>query len=242
MTTERPYKDTYTKITDIDKYFKYDDKNKEMIFMGDELKIYIWQRFEVYQLLQISDTVQTIGIFDMVFDDTYRAGMNMLAMIEIDPDDSTIVNVQDSGSYVVLTLHKGSRFICRTDIVRNTNLIYSVFVEFITRGKWPYIFDYNNIAALFDNAAKLCDAKLPIDHAILELIYSHLARDSKNISIQYRHTDMTEPFEMIPLRSVGYAPTGNASRILGSYFGDALNAALVNPNTDQPHIYEQLLR
>ena len=51
MITPFPYSEKYEKITDIDKYFIYNDATKEMIFIGDELKVYIKQRYETYHLL-----------------------------------------------------------------------------------------------------------------------------------------------------------------------------------------------
>jgi len=234
----RPYNTEYAKITDIDKYFEV--RGMEMIFIGEELHVYIPMRYEVYQLLDISDTVTTLGIVDLVINNTYRAGLALLSSIEIDPDEISYLTV-DSYSYVVLTLTKGSRFICRTDIVKDKSIVYAMFMEFITRGKWLHIFDYDAIAGLFDQAKAMCDASFPVDHAILEVIYSHLARDPKNISVQYRHTDMSGDFEMIPLRSVSYATTSTTSRLMGSYFNDALNAALVSPN-EEHHPFEDLLR
>ena len=164
----------------------------------------------------------------------------MPTVIEIDPDDTITMNVGDT-TYVVLTLHKGSRFICRTEVIKDSGNIYSVFVEFVTRGKWLYTFDYESTAKLFDYVNELCGAKLPVDHVILEIMYSHLARSKNNISIQYRHTDMKGDFEMIPLSSVGYATTSTAARLLGSYFNDSMNATLITDVTNNSP-FEDLLK
>ena len=233
-----PYLENYTKISSIDKYFE--KRGDELIFIGESLKVYILQRWESYHLLEVSDTVKTIGIMDLVIDDRYRAGLLMLASIEIDPDDSTTVTV-DGNTYVILTLSKGNRFICITNVVKDKSITYAVFMEFITRGKWMYTLGYDSIARLFDQAKSMCGAGIPVDHVVLEVIYSHLARDPNNISVQYRHTPMAGDFEMIPLRSVAYATTSTTSRILGSYFNEAINSALINPS-EQQHPFEQLLR
>ena len=87
----------------------------------------------------------------------------------------------------------------------------------------------------------MCDANLNVDHVIFEVIYSHLARDPENLSIQYRHTDMNNDFKLIPLTSVGYSTSSTTSRLLGSYFGNALNASLIQEvNVETP--FENLLR
>lgn len=222
--TMTPYAEHYQKITDIDKYFE--TRGTEKIFIGEELKIYIPMRYEVYHMLDITETVKTLGVFDMIFDGKYRAGLLMLATIEIDPSEVDTITV-GGVKYSVLTLRKGNRFICQTQVIKDQDIIYAVFMEFITRGKWSHIFGYEDVVKLFDHTQELCGSNLPVDHVILEVIYSHLARAKNDIATQFRHTDMSGEFMMIPLRSVSYATTSTAARLLGSYFNDALNSALL---------------
>ena len=114
-------------------------------------------------------------------------------------------------------------------------------MEFITRGKLIFNIDYDTLSTLFDQAKAMCDQKIPVDHVVFETIYSHLCRDRNNRSIQYRHTDMSEPFTMIPLRDVGYATTSTTSRLLGSYFSQALNSSLIQVSTEHSDV-EDILR
>lgn len=234
-----PYTKNYEYIKDLDQFFSYDEKNKEMRFIGSELKLYIPQRYEVYDMLFIAETVKTLAVFDMVIDDKYHAGLLMLATIEIEPDDvsNTIV---DGIPFLVLTLSKGARFICHTERIADNTIVYSLWMEFITRGKLLYNIGYEALSTLFDQAGPMCGANLNVDHVIFEVIYAHLCRDPENRSIQHRHSD-NKDFKLIPLRDVGYATTSSSSKLIGSYFREALNSALIQ-TSETRHPFEDLLR
>ena len=237
---QTPYDKPYEHIKDIDQFFDYNEKTKEMIFTGDSLVVIVPKRYEVYNYLTIAETVKTLGVLDMIIDDKYHAGLLMLANIEIEPDDIAQIVIGEL-QYVTLTLSKGSRFICNTERIADGNIVYSIWREFINGGKLLYNIDYETLSTLFDQAKSMCDANLNVDHVIFEVIYSHLARDPENLSIQYRHTDMNNDFKLIPLTSVGYSTSSTTSRLLGSYFGNALNASLIQEvNVETP--FENLLR
>ena len=237
---QTPYTKEYIHIKDIDQFFEYNPTTKEMVFTSETLKIIIPKRYEVYNQLFISDTVKTLGVFDMIIDDKYQAGLMMFANIEIESDEISqimIGNVQ----YITLTLSKGSRFICNTERIADSSIVYAVWMEFISRGKLIYNIDYNTLSRLFDQTKSMCDMGINVDHVIFEVIYSHLCRDPDNLAVQYRHTDMTKDFKFIPLTSVGYSTTSTTSKLLGSYFGMSMNAALINTNETRTPL-EDLLR
>lgn len=235
-----PYLKQYEHITDIDQFFEYDAKTKEMIFIGQTLSVLIPKRYEVYNLLTLADTVTSLGIVDLVIDDKYRAGLLMLATIEMEPDEVTTIMIGDL-QYVKLTLSNGNKFICNTERIADSAIVYAVWMEFITRGKLIFNIEYDTLSTLFDQSKSMCDQSINVDHVVFEIIYSHLTRDPDNLSVQYRHTDMTKPFTMIALRDVGYATVSTASRMLGSYYANALNSSLLQTTTTHSDI-EDLLR
>ncbi len=235
-----PYTKDYEHITDIDQFFDYNDTTKEMVFTGISLICYIPQRYETYHLLTMADTVTTLAVFDMIFEDRFQASLLMLTTIEMEPDDVSKIMVGDV-AYIKLTLSTGARFICNTERIADSAITYAVWMEFITRGKLLYSIGYDKLATLFDKAQALCGINLAADHVILEMIYSHLSRAQDNMTVQYRHTDQKDPFTLIPLRSVGYATDSTASKLNGSYFGSALNSSLIQTNEEFSDI-EQILR
>jgi hypothetical protein len=143
--------------------------------------------------------------------------------------------------YVKLSLSNGCKFICNTERIADSAIVYAAWMEFITRGRLPYWITYDALATLFDQAKSMCDQNINVDHVVLELIFSHLCRDPDNLAIQYRHTDRAKLFKAIALRDVGYATTSTTSRLMGSYFGAALNSSLLQTTEDHSEI-EDLLR
>lgn len=227
-------------ISEIKKYFKHDPKTKRLIFTGKELIIKIPKRYEVYDLLHVGNNVKTLGIVDLEFDQKERAGLMLLANIKIHPSSITQTEIKGL-TYYVLTLNKGDIFIDGTDIIQDSTIAYSIFVEFVSYGKLPYFISYDDIATLFDTAERMTGSNLDMDHVIFEMIYAHLFRDPNDIMKFYRHTDLKTPPVNIPLRSITAGPQSTTAKIMGSYFPEGLNSALVHPSKER-HVIEDLLR
>ena len=237
----RPYNlNSLEETQDLDRFLQIDPKTKTMVFTGKKLQLYIPERFSVYDLLEMGETVKTITIGDIVVDDKYHASMLMLAQVELAPSEITTVMV-DAVQYVCLTFYTGDRFICNTELIMNGNIVYALYVEFISRGKMPYFMSYADMAILFDQAKPMCDTNLKVDHTILEILYSHIARDQDDYNIQYRYTDQVKDPHMIALRDISYGPTSTSSKLIGSYFQQALNSVLLD-EPDTNHEMEDLLR
>lgn len=226
--------------TKIMSYFRKDPKSKMLIFTGKKLVVRIPRRFETYGFMSIADTVQTIGIMSMEFDDTVSASLHLMGLIEMRPSD--ISNETINGlDYLVLTFYTGDPFLTSTDIVKNQAIIYAVYTEFIDRGKLIYTMGYEDLIWLFDSAKALCDASLPVDHAIFEVIYAHLTRLKDDRFTPYRQGPMNGDFAFIPLRAVSFAPDSTTARLMGSYFSDSTLAALLSDETHRKK-FEDLLR
>lgn len=235
-----PYTKQYINIKDVSKYFKYNPEKHTITFTGDSLVIHVPKRLEAYNLLHITDVVETVGVMDLIIDDTYQATLHMLAGVKVAPTEIATITVNNV-PYLKMTLVTGNLFTTSTTVIKNKNIMYACYVEFVTRGNIPYTMGYDDLFSMFDQAGPMCGSKLPVDHAIFEVIFAHLSRNPDNRFQQYRHTDMTKPFEFIALRDVAYAPTSTNARLLGSYMDDGLNAALINVSEErQP--FEDILR
>ncbi len=229
----------YESIASIDPYFKT-NSNGTMTFMGDKLEVRIPKRYEVYGLLNIGDTIHTLAIVDLIINDKYRAGLLMMCAIEMDNGELNEV-VIDGITYLCVTLTKGDTFMHSTTIVRNKNIVYTIFVEFISVGKIIYWMDYRTTFGLFDQAGPMADGKIDVDHVLFEVLYSHLFRDREDLTVQYRYTSQREPPVMIGLRNISYGTDSTTSKLLGSYFDVGLNQALITQTKDK-QIVEDLLR
>ena len=231
---------TFKHIDDISKFFKTDTKNKIMTFIGDTLDIFVLKRFENQDLISISDKVNCVGIMDMVINNEYNAQLHLLSIIQMSVTETSTITIEGK-EYYKFSLTHGDIFMHNTQLVKNQSVIYAVYVEFLTRGNLPYHLSYDKLATVFDSAKEVCDVNLPVNHAIFEMMYSHLSRSKENKFQQYRYTDMKDDFDFIGLNNVAYAPDSTSARMLGSYFSDGTLASLLHKN-EKPAIFEDLLR
>jgi hypothetical protein len=223
------------------KYFKYDDSKKILYFTGESLEVRVPKRFEIYGLIDISDTISTIGIMQMLFDGgVEEAALHLPAKFNTEPVEISQATVSGL-DYVVFHYTTGSKFMANTQVVRNSAAIYAIYAEFITRGKPIHVMDYENNYRMFDNASVVCGTSIPANRAIFEVVAAHLTRDSSDAFVQYRHTDMTNPPHTIALRSVIFAPDSNTARFMGSYAADAIVSSLTTSATTV-HPFEEILR
>lgn len=221
-------------------YFKKDPKTKRVIFTGDKLDIFIPKRYETYKCLVIEDSIFTLGIFDMVINDTIKTGFSLAAHISIHPS-SIDTTTRDGEPYVVATLVKGDVFMKTTEVVKNPQLAYVIFKEFIYIGNRPNYISYDDTAFIFDGVQQISGINFHVDKVVFEIMFSQLFRDQDDITKIYRLTDMKRPPIALPLRAVAHAATTTSAKLIGSYFGDCVNSALINQNHD-PNELENILR
>jgi hypothetical protein len=227
-------------VKDLMAFFEYNSKDKTMTFTGETLTVLIPKRFEAYGMLALGNIVETIGIMELYIDNKYLSHLHLLAKIKTDPSDIAVFT-RDGIDYQILSYQTGDTFLLNTEVVKNPKTMYALHTEFITRGNIPSGYSYDDLSWIYDTAGEIADAKIPVDHAIYEMMFAHLARDNKDMFNQYRYTDMTGGYVFVGLRDVAFAPTSNTARSIGSYFSEGLNAALIKEET-QEHLFENLLR
>jgi hypothetical protein len=192
-------------------------------------------------VLVIGDTVTTPGVMDMIFDDHFHAGLNLLASITIEPSDMGSFS-HEGIEYVTLFLKTGDKFMTSYRVIQDPNIVYVLWTEFVTNGGVPYWLDYDAFLKLFDRVRELTGAGIGVSRSVYEGIIAHIARDKDNFSLQYRLTDMSKPMKLVPLKSVSQAPTGTVARLNGSYFKDEGSTAALRWQVDQQQPFENLLR
>jgi hypothetical protein len=223
----------------MDKYFKHDDRKGVVLFIGDTLEIYIPQRYERYGCLHVEEFVMTMGIFDMVINGSEETGMFLPSMIRIEPTTIEQTNIGPAAMYK-LTLHKGDVFM-RTETVKNGTLAYVIFDNFISLAKQPKFFDYRLMMFMFDVVIRTTGVSFNVDHAVFEMIFAYLCRDPDDPSKQYRHGSMRKDPLFVSLKHAATLTESTTSKLLGPYFDDALDSALIN-QADQTNEVEELLR
>lgn len=211
-----------------------------------EARIYIPERFIEKQLASIGAETYITGIYALVVEDAYYGVSTINAKMRIQPTTISTVRFGED-SYLEFYFAPGSIVIADTNLIRIDGLVYLIFDEIVAKGHPPWYLEYEDLAKLFETADNHAGVKLGGSHAILEMIAAACARDPKDRSRYYRHSVQTyeeakaNPPAVIPLRSVTYGATNTTAKLLGSYFADGLDSALVNPTTKKERI-EDLLR
>jgi hypothetical protein len=222
----------------MDKYFRVDKSRNCLVFIGATLEAFIPERYRKAGLLTTDTVVSAIGIFDMVINDKTDVGLMLPAMLTMEP--SSIESFSDgSDEYTKLTFVKGDVF-CYTEIVESAELAYEPFNEIFFLGKVPEFLGYDLRPLLFDELESVCGMNFDTDHAMYEIMNAYLTRSAKDPLKQKRHAPASEGEQFVPLRNVSVLAQTTTSKLLGSYFDDTLNAAIVN-HSDFTTEFEQTL-
>ena len=212
-------------------FFELSEKDDCVYFTGDKCECFIPQRYEDKGMLHLTSKVQTLAIFTMVINDTITCGLQLPAVIEIDPVETYTTTI-DGEQFVVCVLHKGNKILTTLDLLKNNKLQYFIWTEFLSLGHFPSYMNYDVATTLFDDLNEVSGQSIGTDHALIELVMAHLFRDPDNKTIFYRHTAMTKKPAIISLRDIGYGASTTHSRIIGSYPETGLNSALLNPSKE----------
>ena len=103
--------------------FQQANSSSPVIFTGDKCVVNILQKLEeTYGCVSVTDTVTTLGVFDMEVDGV-QSGMFLVGRIEMHPSDVARVTI-DNTPYIQLTFKKGDTFIKTTNIVIEEKLAF----------------------------------------------------------------------------------------------------------------------
>lgn len=225
-------------MNEASKYFKK-DKNKT-IFIGDKLEAFVPDRYTNHGMLDIKDTVRTLGVFDITINDKLEHGLLIGAIVDMAPSNIERMRFgQDI--YHKLTFTNGDVFIMDDTIVQRNMISYTVFYEAILGGHYPRFLTYDKLMFLFDMIAQANGDRFTTGHAIYEMLIATLARDQEDPEKPYRNTKMEKNPLMIPLRSIARVASSTSAKVLGSYMNDGIDAALATTPTSNSEL-EDILR
>lgn len=222
------------------KKFHQDQPGGPVIFTGDTCIVKIQEKLEALGCVTIADTVKTLGVFDMEVDGVV-SGMILVAHIEMKPSD--IETVEENGSKIIkLTFHRGDTFMVSTNTVKDERLAFYVWMVYVKFSNQFAAFNYDDQAIIFDRIMNTCGISFAgVDHSVYEMIFAHLSRDMNDINVPFRNTDMKGECFRISLNDVTHTSRSTSARVIGSWFSDGINSALVTPNTSNS-LVEDLLR
>lgn len=226
-------------MDNVSKYFKKD--GTKTIFIGEKLEAFIPDRYANHGMLDIKDTVHTLGVFDITINNTIEQGMLLGAIIDMAP--SSIERVRfGQDIYHKLIFTNGDVFVLDDTVVQQNIVSYVIFYEMILGGHYPRFMTYDKLMFLFDKVAEANGDKFRVGHAIYELLIATLARDKDNPEKPYRNTPMESKPMMVPLRAIARVASSTTAKILGSYMNDGIDAALATTPASNSELEDMLRR
>ncbi len=230
----------YTKITDVSSHFV--KKGDTIIFTGNKLEIHIPFLYTKRKLFKRSENgASVLGIIQLVINDSLSAQMMCPAMLKI--NYSTIeTKTIDNDELLILTLNRDDVFIRERSIIKDSSIVYDIFMTFIALGKIPATLDYSMIHTLFDKTDECAGLALNTNHAIFELIFAHMYRDKDDPYKFYRHTQMKSDPIIVPLHQISHGPESTSARIIGSYLKEGLVSSLIDDADTKSSPIENMLR
>ncbi len=220
-------------------------QDNKLVALAD-CKIYIPVRYDNANLSHIGENVSIIGIYAIVFEDQFYAVSNITAMVSINPYRVQKVKF-DGDEYYEFTFLKNQIFIKNTDLVKNNEVIYSIFNEFISKGNVPWFIEYEDYGRIFDTAKYHAGSNIAKNPELTQLLVAMQSRSKQDRNVYYRQVIedykelKTNPPDFVPLKSVIFSASNTLNKLAGSYFGDGVVSALVNP-TERVERIEELIR
>lgn len=217
-------------------FYKKDD---QFYVAVDTLDAYIPNRYIDRGFTTIGEYVSTLGIFDIVINNTEKRVLHIPNIIYMEPKDIQQVTVDDV-MYQKLSFVKDDIFMTTDTVIKDKFLIIPVFKEYFELGNIPSGINYNNIHLLLNNVNTMAEMDFNVNPVISELLVAFLTRQSDNLTKQARF-DTSKPNKFISLRNIAYGPDSITSKVFGSWSKDGLRGALVNPN-DESKPLEDIMR
>lgn len=207
--------------------------------------IIIPKRYVEKQLASFTGNSFTLAIFAMVVGDHYAVSL-VNAILSL---GTATISERNFGEikYIEFAYEPGAIVINNTAMVRDKQLPYQVYNEFEAKGNLPWFLSYLDIGNLFDSVESYADLNLHTNHAILEMFAAVMARDPQDRSRYFRHTAKSQADLLkrkpayVAFRNIQAQATNTTTKLMGSYFRDALASALVNPS-NRLEGFEKLLR
>ena len=226
-------------IKSISKYIQL--KGDQYIVSADKIECRINDRWNMYGSLDIGQSITTVGVMDIDINDKYTCGLLLFANINMKPSIIEKITI-DGQLFHLLTFKKGDVFINNKSIVKDADIIFKIYKEYIDGSGKLDLMEYEDYNKFLDQANEVCDANIPVDRSMLEVIYSFVFRNKEDILQMFRHTDMKKTeYEKIPLKAYHISAKNTLSKIAESFTFDGITSALVNENKDKS-ILEDIIR
>lgn len=218
---------------------------KEMLVTKTGCKIYIPKRFLEKKLGSIGSKTEVVGVFGIVVGDSYAMN-NVPAMMTLEPDTTVSVTIVDE-EYMEFGFEPNSVICPNINLVQRNSVLYNLWDELISKARVPWYINYRNLSRIYENAKKYGGDGLGANIQVMEMIIAVIARNPEKLNEQFRlavenmlDLETKEP-TLIKMTNVSLGATNTTAKLIGGYFDEGINSALLEPSKKKEPI-EELLR
>lgn len=223
--------------------FYYQDKEK-VIFSGDgELIYYVPEKFFDLQVaFSLGEYIKLIGIYSYaLFDKSGKrikiSNFKCPTMFTCKPSSISkesslhIVGTKEAEAYRLLHFKKGDELICNTAVPMDVENVEK-FLNLLVNGHLPQTIAYDQIYDYIMTNANLNKFNYKVSAQIVGIIMGELYRDSKDLSREFRLTDMKDMHDYTAI-SIKKVPkyTSAYAAITSENADEAIAAAMTNKGT-----------
>jgi len=198
------------------------------------------------ELGEIDNGVNVISIYAVVDDNDNYAVVNKPIFAKLTPDDISEIEINDK-PHKVLHFSKNTVFIENRKLVKNNSFLFNLFDLFFLQGKVPWFLSYEKTARIFEHAKDYAGSKIGNNPIALEILTAIITRLQDDKTKFYRQV-IEKPSDLkkikrttIGLMNIYYTFDNTTAKLVGSYYNEGVNSALVNQETKSTNI-EKLLR
>lgn len=211
----------------------------------EALKIVIPVKYEEANFANVAGSVYTLAIFAIVKDGKYAVN-NIPTKVRLFPTEINEVKYHDE-TYYELMFDKGSQITDNINLVKDDTLGYYIYNYFIALGKIPWYMGALDLLNILARSKEYTGAVYGPGQTVIEMMVSMCLRDNTDIMKYWRQSIKTQEDiyknhpDFAPLRNIPLGARNTTAKLMGAYFDEGLNSALLYPS-DTTERVEQLLR
>jgi hypothetical protein len=217
----------------------------EQLVCAKPIKVVFPERYAERGLASLIGDKFVLGMFAMVSGDSYGV-FKACVLVPMTPTEVERIKI-NGDYYVVFSFDAGAVMVPNANLVKVDTVTYQINDEFISKGKMPFFFNYEDAQEIFVTAKSYADANIGLQREVDEMIISIIARSPQDVQTQFRMTvnNLDEAISVVPswvpLMSIRHTASNTVTKLAGSYFSKGVVSALLNPSERVERI-ESLLR
>lgn len=231
---------------DISKFKRNPDKIRKLFktvgdstVATDNFKVMFPVRFVDKGLCSLDRITKVVGYYAIINESNDYAIVNIPAFQDLKPGKITLATIggknNNKDTYIVLSFFKDEVFLVNNSIVKDSNNLFNIVNEFFIKGNVPWYIDYEDLSNMLIETNKYTGVSAANNPLVFEVLTSIIARDSFHPKDLYKdgllkNKNNSRP-TYIGLSDIYLSYDDTGSRLVGSYFGQGLTNAIVDPET-----------